>query len=285
MELIDQFNFHLSVERGLSPNTILAYLKDIEQCQAHFKEKGLKSLTEEDITSYLVDLRSQGLKPSSLSRKLASLKVFFRFLKRERLIKSATADPIESPKLWKQIPHVLSVEEVEALIMSPDKNSEQGNCLKALFELLYSSGLRASEACQIKLSDVGDDFVRVLGKGSKERLVPIGKKAIEAIDTYLAKWRPDVNVPQLFLNKKGKPWDRTTLWRAVKIHAKKAGINKNIGVHTLRHSFATHLLDRGADLRIIQEFLGHASISTTDRYTHVSKSSLKSRFMEFHPRS
>jgi len=279
MEVLDQFNFHLTVERGLSPHTTAAYLRDVQQC-LDFQTKPLEKLTEENITDFLSHAKAKGLRPASLGRKLAALKVFFRFLKREKIIESKVADHIESPKLWQQIPHVLSIEEVEMLI-----ESTESLCLKALLELLYSSGLRASEICQIETSAVGDDFVRVMGKGSKERLVPIGKKAVEAIDTYLSQERPDNRVPQLFLNRKGKPWERTALWRAIRAQAKKAGIGKPIGVHTLRHSFATHLLDRGADLRIIQELLGHASISTTDRYTHVSKGSLQARFMEFHPRN
>lgn len=279
MDFLDQFNFHLTVERGLSPHTTAAYLRDVKQC-LDFQKKSLENLTEEDITKFLSDAKSRGLKPASLGRKLAAIKVFFRFLKREQVLKSKIADRIESPKLWQQIPYVLTVEEVELLI----ENTES-LCLKALLELLYSSGLRASEICQIETSAVGDDFVRVMGKGSKERLVPIGKKAIEAIDAYLGQERPESRAPQLFLNRKGKPWERTALWRAIRAQAIKVGIDKPIGVHTLRHSFATHLLDRGADLRIIQELLGHASISTTDRYTHVSKGSLQERFMEFHPRN
>lgn len=279
MDLIDQFNFHLSVERGLSPHTIAAYLRDVTQC-LDFQKKPIDKLTEEDITDFLSTSKAKGLKPASLGRKLAALKVFFRFLKREKIIESQIADPIDSPKLWQQIPHVLTVEEVEQLI-----NSTESLCLKALLELLYSSGLRASEICQIEIVAVGDDFVRVMGKGSKERLVPIGTKAIEAIDAYLGKERPESRCPQLFLNRKGKPWERTALWRAIRAQAKKAGISKLIGVHTLRHSFATHLLDGGADLRIIQEMLGHASIATTDRYTHVSKGSLQASFLKFHPRN
>lgn len=279
MDFLDQFNFHLTVERGLSPHTTAAYLRDVKQC-LDFQKKSLDKLTEEDITSFLSNAKAKGLKPASLGRKLAAIKVFFRFLKREKMIESRVADRIESPKLWQQIPHVLTIEEVERLI-----ESAENLCLRALLELLYSSGLRASEICQIEIDAVGDDFVRVMGKGSKERLVPIGKKAIEAIDAYLSQERPEVRAPQLFLNRKAKPWERTALWRAVRAQAKRANITKPIGVHTLRHSFATHLLDRGADLRIIQELLGHASISTTDRYTHVSKGSLQERFMSFHPRN
>lgn len=284
MELIDQFNFHLSVERGLSPNTVTAYLKDVEGCLQHLEAIPLEELTDNDIIRYLTVAKNTGYAPSSLSRKLAAIKVFFRFLKREKLIPKRLADEIDSPKLWKQIPQVLSIEEVESLLAQPDTSTPSGALFRAAFELLYSSGLRATEVCHIKIHDVGDEFVRVMGKGSKERMVPVGAQAIRAIDTYLSSFRPNIDSPYLFLNAKGKPLERTGLWRSVKKYAARAGITKSIGVHTLRHSFATHLLDGGADLRIIQELLGHASISTTDRYTHVSNASLKARFLKFHPR-
>lgn len=280
MDLIDQFNFYLSVERGLSPNSISAYLKDAEGLLKQLDETPISGVTDEHVSRHLSQLRSEGLKPASIARKLAAIKVFFRFLKRDGIIPKKIASELEGPRLWQTIPEVLTVDEVERLI-----TAAKSKCLAALIELLYSSGLRASEICSIKIDDVGDAFVRVLGKGSKERLVPIGSKALEAIDSYLAQERPDTPNPHLFLNSKGKPWERTALYRAIRLLGVQAGLLKPIGVHTLRHSFATHLLDRGADLRIIQELLGHASIATTDRYTHVSKQALKERFMEFHPRN
>lgn len=279
MDLIDQFNFYLSVERGLSPNSISAYLKDAEGLLKQLEDTPIEQVTDEHVSRHLAELRTEGLKPTSIARKLAAIKVFFRFLKRDGIIPKKIASQLEGPRLWQTIPEVLTVDEVEKLIAATTSK-----CLAALIELLYSSGLRASEICSIKIDDVGDAFVRVLGKGSKERLVPVGSKALAAIDSYLGQERPEIPDPHLFLNSKGKPWERTALYRAIRALSERAGIHKPIGVHTLRHSFATHLLDRGADLRIIQELLGHASIATTDRYTHVSKQALKDRFMEFHPR-
>lgn len=206
-----------------------------------------------------------------------AIKAFFRFLKREGVVEVNVAMYLDSPKLWQLIPEVLSLKEIEALL----EISEIGQRDRAILELLYGSGLRVSELCGLKMQDVDDTFVRVRGKGGKERVVPIGTRAIEALDAYLA--HRDDEQGWLFLSKRGKQLDRTAVWKRIKVMAERAGITKTISPHTLRHSFATHLLDGGADLRIIQEMLGHSSIGTTDRYTHVSHKRLQAAFEQHSP--
>ena len=194
---------------------------------------------------------------------------------------------LESPKLWQLIPEVLTLEEIDSLLASPNIKLTSGIREKAVIELLYASGLRVSELVSLSLYDVDDGFVRVKGKGGKERLVPIGQKALQAIDVYLTAVRDRFKSEtenHLFLNAKGKPMDRIQIWRMIKRLAKKAGLARPLSPHTLRHSFATHLLERGADLRVIQEFLGHSNIKTTDRYTHISNQQIKEAFYRCHNR-
>lgn len=277
------FIAYLRAERGLSPHTIEAYERDIKVFLTHF----LPPHQKEQIIQHLSHLRGKGYASASLARALISLKVFFRFLFREGWIDKECTQSIDSPKIWQLIPDVLSYNEVERLLASPDTGTYIGARDCALLELLYASGLRVSEACSLSLYSVDDVSVRVLGKGGKERIVPVGVKAIDAIDRYLVHFR-DKGPEQekhLFLTEKGKPIDRILVWRRIKVYAKKAGITKNIFPHTLRHSFATHLLENGGDLRVIQEMLGHSSITTTDRYTHVSSSHLQEAFLKFHPRN
>lgn len=215
---------------------------------------------------------------------LISLKVFFRFLYREKIIEKDISQSMESPKLWQLIPEVLTLEEVERLLNASPVQTYLGARDRAILEVLYASGLRVSEVCSLTLHCVGEDALRVLGKGGKERVVPVGKKALNALDHYLC-FRDHFQSETLFLSQKGKALDRVIIWRMIKHYAKQAGIQKSISPHTFRHSFATHLLENGADLRVIQEMLGHASIATTDRYTHVTASRLHSSFSQFHPRN
>jgi integrase/recombinase XerD len=215
------------------------------------------------------------------------MKVFFRFLKREGVIANNPASYLESPKLWQALPAVLTEEEMENILTQPNCHSAKGCRDRAILELLYSSGVRISELCGLKICDVDDEYIKVYGKGGKERLVPIGQNALGAIDHYLLHYRCRYDSDQeqhLFLTQRGSPIDRFAMWRMVKSYALKAGITKNISPHTFRHSFATHLLDHGADLRVIQELLGHSSINSTDRYTHVSRAQLQQAFQAFHPR-
>lgn len=287
---IDDFLQYLAAEKGFSPHTLEAYSRDCStfaeymQSQGH---SGFAQMRREDIVTYLSHLQGKRYATASICRALMAIKVLFRFLKRERIIPLNIALLLESPKLWQLIPEVLSHEEIEKLLAAPDRATASGARDYAMLELLYSSGLRVSELCGLGLQDVNDTFVRVMGKGRKERLVPVGRKAIAALDDYLVRFRgesrEEENAP-LFISRFGARIDRVAVWRAMKAYARQAGVTKNISPHTLRHSFATHLLDQGADLRIIQEMLGHASISSTERYTHISKSRLQEAFQACHPR-
>jgi integrase/recombinase XerD len=289
-QYLKDFLFYIASEKGLSKNTIEAYCRD---CQSFLDFLALQNMTDltqiqqGQIIDFLSQLKDQNYATSSISRALMSLKVFFRFLKREQILTNDIAFTIESPRLWQLIPEVLSYREVELLLAQPNSNTAVGSRDKAILEILYASGLRVSEVCSLGLYDVDDSFIRVMGKGSKERIVPIGKKAIEALDHYLLHYRGVMTNEQrqpLFISRFGRPIDRLSIWKMIKKYGRQAGIVKNISPHTLRHSFATHLLDNGADLRIIQEMLGHSHISSTDRYTHVSQSHIQKAFQKFHPK-
>jgi len=277
-----EFLTYLTAEKGLARNTIEAYGRDLERFLAFVKEKPLEQVTEEEIVSFLSKLKAENYAESSTARMLIAIKVFFRFLKKEGFLSHDAAFYLESPKIWERVPEVLTVAEVDRLLDIPHTDTFIGARDKALLEVLYASGLRVSELVNLNISDLDDAFVRVKGKGGKERVVPIAQVAVNAVDHYLT-FRKDSH-EALFLTSKGKRIDRIAVWREIKQYAKKAGIQKNISPHTLRHSFATHLLEHGADLRIIQEMLGHANIATTDRYTHVSQKHLKEAFEAFHPR-
>jgi integrase/recombinase XerD len=279
MNFLSEFVTYLRAEKGLAPLSIEAYQRDIRQ----FLEKFSPPFEQNQVIQHLSFLKSQKYASASIARALMALKVFFRFLYREGIIESDITQAIESPKLWQLIPEVLTIEEVEQLLQFPFEKTFIGTRDKAILELLYASGLRVSELCRLSIYSVDDEAVKVFGKGQKERVVPIGKKALAAIDSYLT-YRESFENEGLFLTQKGKPLDRSAVWHIVKHYAKKAGIAKSISPHTLRHSFATHLLEMGADLRIIQEMLGHSNIATTDRYTHVSTSHLQEAFSKFHPR-
>lgn len=287
MDLINDFLSYLSSEKGVSSHTLEAYRRDIKAFFNFYKEHDIEAIDEQKILTFLSYLKERGYASASINRSLIALKVFFRFLKREGQIKTNPISHLPAPKLWQLIPEVLNRDEMETLLQAPDPATEEGARNRAIMELLYSCGLRVSELCHLKLSDVSDEFVRVLGKGNKERVVPIGRKAIEAIDTYLSTFRDRFATDReeaLFVNQKGKPLSRISVWRMVKEYAKGVGIVKNISPHTFRHTFATDLLDHGADLRVIQEMLGHESIASTDRYTHISSSHLQEAFRSFHPR-
>lgn len=286
---LDDFLIYIGSEKGLSPNTIEAYQRDTLSLVSFLEKRGITAFTDvsqELLIDFLGSLKSKKMATATITRHLIAIKVLFKFLKREGLIEHNEALYLHSPKLWQLIPEVLSIEEVEALLKQPDCSAGVGVRDRAILELLYASGLRVSELCYIKIYDVDDEKVRVFGKGSKERIVPLGSKAIEAVDSYLSHYRDQFDSEKqqcLFVNQKGKPMDRIAIWRMIKRYGKMAGITKNISPHTLRHSFATHLLDNGAELRVIQEMLGHASISSTDRYTHISRSHLQEAFDAFHP--
>ena len=283
---IADFLDHLRSERGLSSNTISAYGRDLAAFSSFVKHLDWASICSEDILSFLGSLQAKRFASSSICRRLVAIKVFFRFLKREGVIATDLGRYFETPKIWQLIPEVLQIEEVDLLLEQPKGDCRIGARDKAMLELLYATGMRVSELCGLCLNDLSDTFVKVRGKGKKERIVPVGKKAIAAVDHYLLHYRGEVrdeNGP-LFVSSRGKPVDRMSVWKQVKMYAKKAGIAKSISPHTLRHSFATHLLEGGADLRLIQDMLGHEDIGTTDRYTHVTGGRLRAAFKAFHPR-
>lgn len=287
---IDDFLLYIASEKGLAQNTIEAYRRDIQSLVDFLKREGIdsfKEVKEDHFFKFLSELKSKSYATTSISRSLVASKVLFRFLKREGLIDQDVTHYLESPKVWQLIPDVLSIKEIENLFSCCDKKTFEGARDLAVLELLYAAGLRVSEVCTLSILDVDDHFVRVMGKGRKERLVPVGKKAIEAIDHYLIHFRNhEINdqMDYLFVTKRGKVMDRIMIWKMIKRYAKEALIIKNVSPHTLRHSFATHLLDNGADIRIIQECLGHSNIGTTDRYTHISHKKVQSSFENFHPR-
>ena len=292
-ELADNFLSYLSVERALSKNTLLSYGRDLKKYIRYLQELGIKSLSQtsrKEISDFMFKLKDEGLSSVSIARNLAAIKVFCRFLVRERIIPDDPSALVDSPKLWKRIPDSLSEREVNSLLFAADVSRIQGIRDRAILELMYATGLRVSEAVNLKIQDLNLEvgFLRCMGKGSKERIVPLGKEAISAVNKYLLEARPKLARPfsenTLFLSRLGKRISRQSFWKLVKAYSSKAGIQKAIRPHSLRHSFATHLLERGADLRSVQEMLGHADISTTQIYTHVDKNRLKLIHKKFHPR-
>jgi integrase/recombinase XerD len=293
-QLIDAFLDHLTVERGLASNTRVAYRADLAQFADFLHRRGVEHLNDAQrqlITEYLLHRRKGGLSARSLSRHLAAIRTFCRFLSREKLLAADPTQTIDSPKLWRTLPHSLDYEEVGCLLAAPDTRTRLGIRDKAMLEFMYATGLRVSEVAHIQLGDINFEagFLRSLGKGSKERIVPIGKQAIDWMQRYLREARTSFTgadtVGEVFLSTRGLPLSRKTIWVLVKKYARRAGISKNITPHTLRHSFASHLLNNGGDLRVIQEMLGHADISTTQIYTHVDQQRLKETHYRFHPRS
>lgn len=285
--LLDDFITYLYSEKGLALATVEAYKRDILSFLLFLKEKEISevSLLEENVLfSYFFHLKSKGYASSSYARMHFALKVFFRYLIKEKILDAKILLFLESPKVWQLIPEVLSLSEIEKLLSVIEGDNFDKKRDKAILEVLYGCGLRVSELCALNISDVEDDFLKVRGKGGKERLVPIGKKAIEAVDQYLIYGQFPAENVALFLNNRNKRVDRVWVWRLVKFYAEEAGITKSISPHTFRHTFATHLLDGGADLRFIQDMLGHTTIASTERYTHVNMTQLRESFFRHHPR-
>ncbi|MEW6074959.1 MAG: site-specific tyrosine recombinase XerD [Candidatus Omnitrophota bacterium] len=292
-ELIETFITYLSVERGLARNSILSYKKDLYSYADFLKNclgLSLSKTTRNDITNFMLSQKDRGLSANSISRRLAAIRMFYRFLVRERILKSDPSSLIDSPKLWQKIPETLSVNEIESLLAQPDIRDVQGIRDKAILEVLYATGMRVSEAVHLKTDDVNVEvgFLRCIGKGNKERIIPLGKKAIASITRYLQASRTRLLKQKasefIFVSRFGKKLSRQSLWKLIKKYARSARIKKPIRPHILRHSFATHLLERGADLRSVQEMLGHANIATTQIYTHINKDRLKAIHRMFHPR-
>ncbi len=293
-EFIDEFMNYLSVERGLAQNTLLAYRRDLTKYIDYLSLKGVKNSSQVNrshVSDFMFDLKKHEMSATSICRNLAAVKMFHRFLVRENLAKEDPTTLVDTPKLWMRIPSVLTQAEIEAMIAAAaGKNSQQARD-QAILEIFYASGLRVSELSDLKTTsiDYNVGFVRAVGKGSKERIIPLGKKAREDLQKYLLRARPQLLKNQtsdvLFLSRLGKKISRQSLWAVIKFYARKANIKKTIKPHTLRHTFATHLLEHGADLRSVQEMLGHADIATTQIYTHVDKERLKSVHKQFHPRN
>ncbi len=291
--LIEPFLSTLTLERGLAANTVVAYRRDLTAFTEHLAKRRLTEMGKvqrADVTSYLMALKEQGLKPTSLARKLVAIKVWFRYLAGERLIPQDPTSVLETPRTWKTLPDTLNIEEVARLLAQPNVRQPQGIRDRAIFELLYATGMRVSELTALTAKDLHLDlgFLRCVGKGSKERIVPVGKTAAKAVSAYLAKVRPGLDkgrqAPRLFLSRRGTGLSRQMIWYLMKRYTKEARIAKRVKPHTLRHSFATHLLERGADLRVVQELLGHVNIATTQIYTHVDQGRLKKIHQQFHPR-
>jgi integrase/recombinase XerD len=286
--VLQAFLDSLAVERGLAPNTIAAYRRDLRDHLAFLVTRGVRQLAavdESHLIVYLGRLRRSGASPATVMRKLSSVRGFYRQLAREEQIAADPTANLPPAQLRRRLPNVLSVEEVGRLIAQPDTRAPRGLRDRAMLELVYAAGLRASELVGLTRGDLNLDLglVRCLGKGSKERVVPVGRLAIDAARAYLASRRDAAGA--LFPGNKGRPLTRVSFWRIVRRYARQAGMRTPISPHTFRHSFATHMLDGGADLRAIQELLGHANIATTQIYTHVSTDRLREVYQAYHPRA
>ena len=288
-ECIASFHVYISVEKGLAKNTVESYCRDLESFALYLEQSSVedfKTVEESHIFDYLLALKDRGLKETSVARAFFALKVFFRFLKKEDLVEENACLYLQGPKLSKILPSYLSQEEIAMLLDNVDTNSPFAARDKAILELLYASGLRVSELCSLKISDLDSGFLKVFGKGSKERIVPLGRAASKAIDHYLLGERARYKEEKLlFLSKKGKALHRSSVWKMLQERARENGLKKKIYPHLLRHSFASHLLQNGADLRVIQDLLGHSDIKSTERYTHANQEQLIAKFKSCHPRN
>jgi len=292
-DFIEDFLNYLSVERGLAQNTLLAYRRDLAAYAEHLKKNGVADSAQtrrEQITEYIFHQKKSGLSATSICRSLAAIKTYHRFLVREGLAKEDPTALVDTPKIWKRVPDVLSQGEIELILKAAQGKKSQQVRDTAILELFYASGLRVSELVNLRVDNVNFDigYVRCVGKGSKERIIPVGRTAREAVARYCQEARPKLTkgqmITDLFLSRLGRRMTRQSIWKLIKFYARKANIKKEIKPHTLRHSFATHLLEHGADLRSVQEMLGHSDISTTQIYTHVDRERLRSIHKQFHPR-
>jgi len=290
------FRSYLRLERSLSANTIEAYLHDVDMLMQFFKTRSLKKEVSEvsgsDLKDFLVWINELGMLPPTQARVLSGLKAFFKYLLLDNQIRIDPSSLIESPKTSRKLPDTLSILEINKLIEAIDLSKAEGMRNKAMLEILYGCGLRVSELTSLKISNLflDIDFIKILGKGDKERLVPIGSEAIKFLRIFIEEVRVHIAVKPgkedfVFLNMRGNPISRVMVFLIIKDLAKKAGIHKSISPHTFRHSFATHLIEGGADLRAVQEMLGHESITTTEIYTHLDREYLRDTIIQFHPRS
>lgn len=294
LTLIDEFIDYLAIEKRLSHNTLEAYRRDLDKFAAHLKccrDKDLSLVGRKDVMVYLSHLKKEGMANSSITRHLVTLRCFYRFLIAEKGLEEDPTTNIDSPSLWKKLPKVLNYQEIEALLSQPNIDTLLGIRDAAMLEVLYATGLRVSELVSLTINDINLEvgYLIAYGKGSKERIVPMGELAVQRVKDYLDQVRPKYsgfkNSPLLFLNRSGKGLTRQGFWKIIKKYARAAGIKGETTPHSLRHSFATHLLGGGADLRSVQKMLGHADITTTQIYTHLAKEKLRDLYDKFHPRS
>jgi len=290
---LDQFLHYLVVEKGLAKNTLEAYGHDLSRWMEFLSASGVRDVlkvTPSDVKAFLLALRSRKLSNKTVARNLVAIRTFFRFLMEEGMLETNPLEELESPKMAMTLPEILSLKEVERLLEQPTLRTPLGIRDRAMLEILYATGMRVSELVRLPLNQVNLEggYVLLYGKGSKERMVPLGGEAIKWITRYLETTRKRLargkEVPFLFLNRSGRGLSRQMFWKIIKAYGLKAGIRKKITPHLLRHSFATHLLARGADLRSVQMMLGHADISTTQIYTHVTGERLKKVHQKHHPR-
>ena len=292
--LLARFTDYIALEQGLSPRTQEAYQRDLARFAEYAESKGVgvpSDITARLLREYVYHLKDLGLSPASIRRNVSAIRTYFRFLTGDGLVVHDPSERLETPKRWRSLPDVLTVEEVQQLLASPTLDDALVFRDRALLELAYGAGLRVSEWITLGVRDLllEEGLVRVFGKGSKERLVPIGRSAIGAAAIYLRELRPRLEKGEgkgvLFLNARGKPLTRMGAWKILRGHVERAGITKHVSPHTLRHSFATHLLEGGADLRAVQEMLGHVDIATTQIYTHVDREYLRQVHRSYHPRA
>ncbi|MGI2327106.1 site-specific tyrosine recombinase XerD [Planococcus sp. YIM B11945] len=295
-DALDDYLHFLRVERQLAANTLVSYERDLKSYIQYLKEveqlDSLRKVERVHILNHLRHLKETTKTSRTVARHISSIRSFHQFLIRERVVDNDPTVHLEMPQMDKKLPNILSIEEVDALIQAPETGKPNGMRDQAMLELLYGSGMRVSECINLDIEDVNltMGFVRCFGKGGKERIIPLGKSALNSCRLYLENARGELvksseKSEALFINQRGKRLTRQGFWKLLKQHAQKAGIQKELTPHTLRHSFATHLIENGADLRAVQEMLGHADISTTQIYTHVSKTRLKDVYSQFHPRA
>lgn len=291
--LLDNYRRYLVLEKSLSLNSVEAYLFDLAKLSAYVaaESRSLVDVSHDDMVEFIKCLHETGIHPRSQARIVSGIRNFYRFLMLEGYIKQDPCELIEMPNIGRHVPEVLSVEEIDSIVNAVDDTKDEASRDRAIIEVLYGCGLRVSELVNMRLTDIfwEEEFVKVTGKGDKQRLAPISRRAMDEIKCYLP-FRSSVNVQRgeegyLFISKRGKHLSRITVFHIVKVLAERAGIRKVISPHTFRHSFATHLLERGANLRAIQMMLGHESISTTEIYTHVDMSTLRYEILEHHPRN
>jgi integrase/recombinase XerD len=290
---LELFLDHLRFERGLSEQTLTAYAHDVGRLASYAAARGRAGpgdVTTADLRALILTLKDLGLAPASIARNVSAIRTYFRFLLGENLVVADPSERIDAPRAWKTLPDVLSVDEIARLLEAPDLSHPLAWRDRAMLEFAYASGVRVSELTGLRVRSLhlDEEFASVVGKGNKERLVPVGRRAIGTLSIYLRETRPRLDRGEgdgrVFLNARGRPLTRMGVWKILQAHVRAAGIEKHVTPHTLRHSFATHLLEGGADLVAVQEMLGHADISTTQVYTHVDRSYLAQTHRSFHPR-